>query len=176
GATLRWLELDPGTGELLLDDLDAIITERTKLVAVTAASNLLGTKPPVRRISDLAHQAGALVYVDGVHYTAHSTVDLNALGADFLVCSPYKFLGPHCAVLAAEPALLESIQPDKLAPSPNNVPERFEFGTLPYEQLAGATAAVDFLAEIAPGDATGRRQRLRSSQQVLAAHEHNLHQ
>src|SRR5699024_8452991 len=101
---------------------------------------------------------------------------LNALGADFLVCSPYKFLGPHCAVLAAEPALLESIQPDKLAPSPNNVPERFEFGTLPYEQLAGATEAVDLLAEIAPGDATGRRQRLRSSQQVLAAHEHNLHQ
>src|SRR5699024_7238549 len=78
--------------------------------------------------------------------------------------------------LAAEPALLETIQPDKLAPSPNNVPERFEFGTLPYEQLAGATAAVDFLAEIAPGDATQRRERLRSSQEALATHEHNLHQ
>lgn len=176
GATLRWLELDPATGELQLDDLNAVITERTKLVAVTAASNLLGTEPPVRRIADAAHRAGALAYVDGVHYTAHATVDVPALGADFFVCSPYKFLGPHCAVLAAAPVVLETIQPDKLAPSPNAVPERFEFGTLPYEALAGATAAVDFLADIAPGAATDRRARLRGSYDAIDAHEHALHQ
>lgn len=176
GATLRWLDLDPATGELLLDELDVVITERTKLVAVTAASNLLGTKPPVRRIADTAHRVGALVYVDGVHYTAHATVDVPALGADFFVCSPYKFLGPHCAVLAADPALLDTLQPEKLAPSPNNVPERFEFGTLPYEILAGATAAVDFLADIAPGEHIDRRDRLRASQQAVEAHEYTLHQ
>lgn len=176
GASLRWLEFDPATGELPLDQLATVITERTRLVAVTAASNLLGTKPTVRHIADAAHRVGAWVYVDGVHYTAHSTVDVPSLGADFFVCSPYKFLGPHCAVLAAEAAVLETIHPDKLAPSPNAVPERFEFGTLPYEILAGATAAVDFLADIAPGEAQSRRDRLQASHHAIEAHEDALHQ
>lgn len=174
GATVRWIELDTAASELDLDDLDAVISERTRLVAVTAASNLLGTKPPVRRIAERAHEVGALVYVDGVHYTAHALLDVPALGADFFVCSPYKFLGPHCAVLAADPALLEAIHPDKLVPSSNTVPERFEFGTLPYEILAGATAAVDFLAAIAPGEAAGRRDRLAASQEAVEVHEHSL--
>jgi cysteine desulfurase family protein (TIGR01976 family) len=171
GATLRWLELDTTTSELDTASIEAAITDRTRLVAVTAASNLLGTQPPVRAIADRAHAVGALVYVDGVHYTAHEFVDVAALGADFFMCSPYKFLGPHCAVLAASPALLESITPDKLAPSTNVVPERFEFGTLPYEIMAGATAAVDFLAAIAPGDATTRRARLERSLHEVDAHE-----
>src|SRR5690606_6783616 len=94
---------------------------------------------------------GALVYVDGVHYTAHHLPDPATIGADFFVCSPYKFLGPHCGVLAADPALLDTIEFDKLAPATNVVPERFELGTLPYETMAGAAAAVDFLAAIAPG-------------------------
>ncbi|MFI1988999.1 aminotransferase class V-fold PLP-dependent enzyme [Actinoplanes sp. NPDC020271] len=145
GVTVRWIELD---GASL--DLDTYRPgERTRLVAVTAASNVLGTKPPLPEIAERARAAGALVWVDGVHYAAHDLVDVDALGADFFVCSPYKFFGPHCGVLAASPALLETLRPDKLVPSTNAVPERFEFGTLPYEQLAGATAAVDFLAAVA---------------------------
>lgn len=189
GATVRWLRLDPASAELRLDDLDAIVTERTRLVAVTGASNLLGTKPPVARIAARAHAIGALVYVDGVHYTALAEVDVAALGADFFVCSPYKFFGPHCAALAADPALLERIHPDKLLPSTNRVPERFEFGTLPYELMAGATAAVDFIAGLAPQDAAhagaggqtreagrvlSRRERLASAHHLIAEHELRL--
>jgi cysteine desulfurase family protein (TIGR01976 family) len=174
GATVRWIDFDPDTTEIDEASVATAITERTKLVAITAASNLLGTKPPVRRIAHAAHMVGALVYVDGVHYTAHAAVDVKALGADFFACSPYKFLGPHCGVLVADPELLESLQPDKLLPSTNAVPERFEFGTLPYEIMAGATAAVDFLAAAAPGAATGRRARLLASAHVVDEHEHAL--
>ena len=174
GATVRWVELDPATAELDPASLDAALTDRTRLVAVTAASNLLGTKPAVRSIADRAHSSGALVYVDGVHYAAHAFVDVAELGADFFVCSPYKFLGPHCAMLAASPELLETIMPDKLAPSTNEVPERFEFGTLPYEIMAGVTAAVDFVAGIAPGDAAGRREQLRASLHATDTHELRL--
>ncbi len=171
GATVRWLELDPATAELDLSGLPALLSPRTRLVAVTGASNLLGTMPPVRAIADAAHAVGALVHVDAVHYAAHQLVDLPALGADLLVCSPYKFLGPHCGVLGASPALLETIRPDKLAPSTDAVPERFELGTLPYELMAGAAAAVDFLAGIAPGSATTRRERLRASFHAIHQHE-----
>jgi len=116
-----------------------------------------------------------------VHYVPHAFVDLAALGADFFVCSPYKFFGPHCGVLAADPALLEGIRPDKLLPSTDVVPERFELGTLPYETLAGVTAAVDFLAGL--GDLAGgstsrpsvsRRERLRASLRQVEAHEDSL--
>ncbi|ANN19228.1 cysteine desulfurase-like protein [Amycolatopsis orientalis] len=172
GMTVRWLDIDPETTELDLDSL--VLTERTRLVAVTAASNVLGTKPPIRRIADLAHDTGALVFVDGVHYAAHELVDVPALGADFFVCSPYKFLGPHCGVLGASPALLETVEPDKLMPSPDTVPERFEFGTLPYEILSGATAAVDFLAGIDPGAGGTRRERLTNSLGSLHEHETSL--
>lgn len=174
GATVRWIDLDPGSAELDLATAEEAITDRTRVVAVTGASNLLGTEPPVRQVADLAHAAGALLHVDGVHYAAHESVDVVALGADSFVCSPYKFFGPHCGVLAADPALLESLSPDKLAPSSDAVPERFELGTLPYEIMAGATAAVDFLAGAALGDATARRERLRVS--LAAIHEHETRQ
>ena len=174
GATVRWLRLDPETADLDLDDLANVVSERCRLVAVTGASNLLGTRPQVRRIADRAHEVGALVYVDGVHYTPHTTVDVGALGADFFVCSPYKFFGPHCAVLAADPGLLETIRPDKLLPSTDDVPERFEFGTLPYEIMAGATAAVDFIANLAPGTVRGRRARLVAAHHEIDAHENRL--
>ena len=173
GATVRWLELDPMSGDLDLGDLDAVITGRTRLVAVTGASNLLGTKPDVARIARRAHEVGALVHVDGVHYAAHAAVDVAALGADFFVCSPYKFFGPHCAALIAEPALLETLSPDKLLPSSDAVPERFELGTLPYELMAGTTAAVDFIAGLSP--ATGsRRERLVAAHHVIDEHERRL--
>ncbi|WP_069770089.1 cysteine desulfurase-like protein [Streptomyces sp. LUP30] len=192
GVVVRWIEIDDATTELDLDSYERALSPRTRLVAVTAASNVLGTLPPVRRIADRAHEVGALVHVDGVHYAAHHLVDVPALGADLFVCSPYKFLGPHCGVLAGSPDLLETLAPDKLLPSTDTVPERFEFGTLPYEILAGATAAVDFLAAMDPGDAldpddegkgavrdaaepgASRRQRLRRSLRSLHAHENAL--
>lgn len=172
GAVVRWIDIDPETTDLDLDSFP--LSGKTRLVAVTAASNVLGTRPSVRRIADLTHDAGALLYVDGVHYTAHDLVDVPALGADFFVCSPYKFLGPHCGVLGASPELLETLEPDKLVPSPDTVPERFEFGTLPYEILAGATAAVDFLAGIDPGAGGSRRERLTNSLNSLHSHEFEL--
>lgn len=173
GAAVRWLPLDPATGDLDLSGIDGVITGRTRLVALTAASNLLGTQPPVARIAQAAHEVGAIVYVDGVHHTAHASVDVAALGADFYVCSPYKFFGPHCAALAADPALLESLAPDKLLPSTDEVPERFELGTLPYELMAGATAAVDVIAGIAP-DGGGRRERLVRAHELVQEHETRL--
>jgi cysteine desulfurase family protein (TIGR01976 family) len=174
GATVRWLDFDPETGEL--DDISTVLSQRTKLVAVTAASNLIGTKPNVAAISKAAHLVGALVYVDGVHYTAHAHVDMVALGADFFSCSPYKFLGPHLGALVASPRLLETLHPDKLLPSTNEAPERFEFGTLPYEMLAGVAAAVDYLSSIGEGTepASSRRARLAAAFARIEAHEDAL--
>ena len=174
GVTVRWLEINSETTDLDLDAYEQALSPRTRLVAVTAASNVLGTKPPVRRIADLAHEVGALVFVDGVHYAAHDLVDVPAMGADLFVCSPYKFLGPHCGVLAGAPGLLETLHPDKLLPSSDAVPERFEFGTLPYEMLAGATAAVDFLAAMDPGPRTTRREQLAHSLNSLHDNEQAL--
>lgn len=142
GATVRWLGFDPETAEL--DDVAPLLCDRTRLVAVTAASNLFGTRPDVAAVARAAHDVGALVYVDAVHLAAHAPVDMEALGADLLACSPYKFFGPHLGAVAADPALLEGLRPDKLLPSSDAVPERFELGTLPYELLAGVTAAVEF--------------------------------
>jgi cysteine desulfurase family protein (TIGR01976 family) len=173
GATIRWATFDPATGVLTPADVARVLSARTRLVALTAASNLLGTRPNLPTIAATAHEAGALVYVDGVHYTPHAYVDMAALGADFYVCSPYKFLGPHLGMLAAAPALLEELRPDKLLPSADVVPERFEFGTLPYESLAGTTAAIDFLADLAPGT-DPRRQRLAASLEILEQHESTL--
>jgi cysteine desulfurase family protein (TIGR01976 family) len=177
GATVRWVDFDPETSELPVEAVAAQLTDRTRLVAVTAASNLIGTMPDLPAIAAATHAAGALLFVDGVHYTAHELPDVVTLGADFFTCSPYKFLGPHCGVLVARPELLETIVPDKLLPSTNVVPERFEFGTLPYELLAGVTAAVDVLASLDPGTtdaAASRRTRLAASYAALHEHERTL--
>jgi len=171
GATVRWLGFDPETAEL--DDVSTVLSDRTRLVAVTAASNLLGTRPDVPAVAQAAHEAGALVYVDAVHLAAHAPVDVAALGADFLACSPYKFFGPHNGVLAASPALLETLHPDKLLPSSDAVPERFELGTLPYELLAGVTAAVDFIAGL-DSDAADRRTRVLESMASVEKYEDEL--
>ena len=169
GATIRWVGFDTETSEL--DDLTPLLTDRTRLVAVTAASNLIGTRPDTVDIADRVHAAGALLYVDGVHLTAHAPID--ASYADFYVCSPYKFFGPHLGALTASPELLETLRPDKLAPATDVVPERFELGTLPYESLAGTTAAVDFMAGLG-GTGTTRRERLQSSLQVVEEYEDSL--
>ena len=173
GVTVRWLRLDPATGELDLSSLDEI-GERTRLVALTAASNLLGTRPPVATVARRAHEVGALVYVDGVHHAAHAAPDVAAMGADLMVCSPYKFFGPHCAALVADPALLETLRPDKLVPSTDVVPERFELGTLPYEMLAGVTAAVDLIASL--GSGATRREQLVTAYALIGDHELRLRQ
>lgn len=174
GVTVRWAEFDPQTGELPVGNVAAVLSSRTRLVAVTAASNLIGTRPAVAAIAALAHDVGALCFVDGVHFTPHTAVDVAAMGADVYVCSPYKFLGPHCGVLAARPDLLDTLHPQKLLPSSDLVPERFEMGTLPYELLAGTTAAVDFLAGLAPSPLGDRRQRLLAGMWALQQHEEGL--
>ena len=174
GATVRWAGFDPETGELVADDVRAVLSERTVLVALTAASNLIGTRPPVAEVAAAAHAVGAAVHVDAVHSAAHTSTDLAAMGADTLVCSPYKFLGPHLGVLAGRVEALQALAPDKLLPSSDAVPERFELGTLPYELLAGTTAAIDVLAGLAPSapDATrSRRERLLASYAALGEHE-----
>lgn len=178
GATVRWADFDPRTGILTADDVLQHVSDSTRVVAVTGASNLLGTRPDLSAIGTALSDAPALFYVDGVHLTAHAPIDMRAIGADFFACSPYKFLGPHLGMVAASPALLESMHPDKLRPSTDDVPERFELGTLPYELLAGVTAAVDFLADLVPGEAMSmtRRDRLVRSMTALEAYEDDLHE
>jgi cysteine desulfurase family protein (TIGR01976 family) len=173
GATVRWVEFDKETADLTVEHVRAQLSDRTRLVAVTAASNVLGTRPDVPAIAAAVHEVGALLHVDGVHLTPHSPIDVAELGADFYACSPYKFLGPHHGLLAAAPSLLEELRPDKLLPSSNAVPERFELGTLPYELLAGTTAAIEFIAAIA-SDAQDRRTRVLQSMRAVEEHEDRL--
>lgn len=177
GATVRFADFDPETGELAPSQVERVITPGTRLVAVTGASNLIGTMPDLTAIAGVVHAAGALLFVDAVHLAAHVAIDMAAWDADFVVCSPYKFLGPHCGALAGRPEILERLDPDKLLPSPDVVPEKFELGTLPYELMAGTTAAVDFLADLAPGpaaDGGSRRERILASMAALVQHEDRL--
>ena len=177
GAEVAWARLDPTTGELPTSHIVDQITDNTRLVAVTGASNVVGTRPDLPAIAEAAHAVNALFFVDGVHLTAHAPIDVEQIGADFYACSAYKFLGPHLGIVAASSALWESLHPDKLAPSTEQVPERFELGTLPYELLAGLIAAVDVLADLVPGGETSmtRRDRLVRSMTALAQHEDRLH-
>jgi cysteine desulfurase family protein (TIGR01976 family) len=175
GATVRWAEFDPQTGDLAVTAVADLVSRRTRLVAVTGASNLLGTRPDVPAIADVVHRMGALLYVDGVHLTPHVPVDVAALGADFYACSPYKFFGPHLGLVVADHDLLKTLEPDKLLPSTDEVPERFELGTLPYELLAGTTAAVDFIAGMAPpATSGGRRDRVLAAMAAVERHEERL--
>jgi cysteine desulfurase family protein (TIGR01976 family) len=181
GALVRWAEFDLVTGELPAGQYAELVGPRTRLVAVTAASNAIGTRPDVAAIAGYAHAVGALCYVDGVHATPHVPVDIAALGADFYATSAYKWSGPHVAAVAADPALLETVWPDKLAPSSNEVPWRFERGTLPFADLAGMTAAVDHLAGLgdlsageAPVAGAARRERVLASMATIEAHEAGL--
>jgi cysteine desulfurase family protein (TIGR01976 family) len=174
GLTIRTVPFVVETGELNWDALERAITPRTRLVAVGAASNALGTVTDVVRAARLAHDVGALVFVDAVHYTPHRLTDVDALQADFLVCSAYKFYGPHVGVLWGRRGLLAELDLPKLAPAPDDVPERVETGTLNHEGIAGTLAAVEFLASIAElngrertGAGESRRERLLASYQML---------
>jgi cysteine desulfurase family protein (TIGR01976 family) len=166
GLVVRKMRFRPETGQLDMEDLAAAISPRTRLVAIGAASNALGTVNDVRRAAFLAHAAGALVFVDAVHYVPHALVDVAALGADVLACSAYKFYGPHVGVLWGRQALLEELDVPKLEPAPANAPDRLETGTQNHEGIVGAAAAVDFLASLAPGP--DRRARLAAA--IAALH------
>ena len=131
------------------DDLESMLSERTKVVAFAWASNAIGTITDAARVADLAHSAGALAWVDAVHYAAHEPIDVAAIGADVLLCSPYKFCGPHLGIAYGRTELLESWRPYKARPAPTTpLGRRFEPGTLPFELLAGFNATIDYLGEI----------------------------
>jgi len=174
GATVRWAEFDPKTSELEVAAVEAVLSPKTKLVAVTGAGNTIGTSPDLNSIGVAVHKIGALFFVDGVHLTPHTVISVKDIGADFFGFSFYKLMGPHCAALAASPALLETLNNDKLLPATKVVPERFEFGTLPYELMAGCSAAIDFIAEMAPGDGKTRREKIVNSMNSLEKYEDEL--
>ena len=174
GAAVRWAEVDVSTTELPTAQYADLVSERTRLVAVTAASNLVGTRPDLAAIAAAAHSVGALCYVDGVHATPHVPVDVRALGADFFATSAYKWSGPHIGAVVADPALLETLHPDKLAPAPTGVPGRFERGTAAFADLAGVTAAVEHLAGLDPAAAGSRRERVLASMAAVERYEGQL--
>ncbi|MHB1875608.1 MAG: cysteine desulfurase-like protein [Streptosporangiaceae bacterium] len=174
GAVVRWAEVDPDTGELPAAQYADLLSDRTRLVAVTAASNVIGTRPDVAAITALARAAGALSYVDGVHATPHVPVDVHALGADFYATSAYKWSGPHIGIVVADPGLLGSLRPDKLVPSTDEVPERFELGTPPFADLAGVTAAIEHLAGLDAAASGSRRERILASMTAVERHEQAL--
>lgn len=173
GVTVRWAEVDIESCELPEGQYDELLNERTRLVAITAASNAVGTRPDVAAVAARAHEAGALMYVDAVHAAPHVPLDISELGADFLAVSPYKFCGPHLGAVAAKPELLAKLSPDKLVPSSDRVPERFELGTPPFELFAGLAATADYLADLIPSEGT-RRERILASMRAAEAHENEL--
>ena len=172
GAVVRWAEVDPATGELPADQYDGLLSDRTRLVAVTAASNLIGTRPDVAAICAKAHAAGALSYVDGVHATPHGPVDVAALGADFYATSAYKWSGPHVGAVVASPELLDEPAPRQAATGARRrAPAKFERGTLAFADLAGVAAAVDHLASLDAAATGTRRERIVASMTAVEAYE-----
>ncbi|MFG1887831.1 cysteine desulfurase-like protein [Micromonospora sp. NPDC049051] len=174
GATVRWAEFDRDTAELPAERYAQLVGERTRVVAVTAGSNATGTVPDVPAIAAIAHAAGALVCVDGVHSVPHGPTDVAALGADFLVTSAYKWSGPHLGAMVAAPATWERLRPAKLLPSSDAVPERFEYGTPSFPLLAGVAAAVEHLAGLDPTATGSRRERLVAGLSAARAYEETL--
>jgi cysteine desulfurase family protein (TIGR01976 family) len=148
GATVRFADPDRETLELPVSAIEAVLSERTRWVAVTAASNAVGTVPDVAAIVAAAHAAGARTYVDAVHATPHRRLDVAALETDVLVSSSYKWFGPHAGILCARPELLEELAPDKLRPAPDEVPDRWETGTQSFEAIAGIRAAAEYMLEL----------------------------
>ena len=165
GVQVRMVKMIPETGELDWEDFSRQLSGRTKLVAIGAASNALGTSNDVQHAAKMAHSLGAQIFVDAVHCAPHGLIDVRDWVCDFLACSAYKFYGPHIGILYGRHELLSSLDFPKLIPAPDSAPERAETGTQNHEGIAGAAAAVDFLASLAPG--TARRERLRAAFQQL---------
>src|SRR5271154_3879093 len=155
GVTIRWAEIHSGDCTLDVEDLAAKLNSKTRLVAIGYASNAVGTINPVKEIVRLAHAAGALAYVDVVHYAPHGLIDVRALDCDFLVCSTYKFFGPHMGVLFGKREHLQRLRPYKVRPLTDAIPNRWEWGTLNHECIAGITACVEYIADLGRhGDST----------------------
>ncbi|MBI5156399.1 MAG: cysteine desulfurase-like protein [Acidimicrobiia bacterium] len=172
GVRVRVAEFDPTDGTLDLTSLHQVLGPRTRLVAVTAASNALGTIPPLTDVIAAAHGVGALVYVDAVHHSAHRAISLRTSGADFVTASAYTFFGPHTGMVIARPDHLAAFDPYKVVPAPDTGPARWETGTPSFESLAGVTAAVDYLASLGVG--ATRRQRIESAFRNIGEHEAGL--
>jgi cysteine desulfurase family protein (TIGR01976 family) len=170
GITVLSVPFRPETGQLDWARLEQLLDEKPRLLAIGAASNALGTITDVSRAATMARSAGALTFVDAVHYAPHELVDVSRMGCDFLACSSYKFYGPHLGILYGRREALESVQIPKLAPAPDSAPERLETGTLNHEGIVGAAAAVGFLA--AAGHGSSRRERLDST--FTALHQRGL--
>jgi cysteine desulfurase family protein (TIGR01976 family) len=184
GIVVREVEFDPADCTLRLDDLAAKLTARTRVIAVGYASNAVGTINPLERIAEMAQRIGAWLWVDAVHYAPHGPIDVQALGCDFLVCSPYKFFGPHSGVAWGRRELLERLQAYKVRPAGNLPPDKFETGTQSHEAQAGVLAAIDYLAELGeefgapfapqfPGFA-GRRLALKQAMAAIQRYERPL--
>jgi cysteine desulfurase family protein (TIGR01976 family) len=185
GVVVRRIPIDAARGTLDLATFERLLGERTRLVAVGYASNALGTVNDVRRISELAHAAGARVWVDAVHFAPHRPIDVQALGIDYLVCSAYKFFGPHLGILWGKYELLETLASRRIRPAPRHVPEKFESGTKNHEGLAALVGAFEYLAALAvPGHAVpfgadlpafgAAREALHAAMTAIAAHEAEL--
>jgi len=185
GAEILWVDFHPEDGTLDLDGLDRALEKKPKLVAVGYASNALGTVNPVAKITSRAHDAGALVYIDAVHFAPHGAIDVAAIGCDFLACSAYKFFGPHLGLLYGRRDLLEELSAYKVRPSDDGVPEKFETGTPNFEAFAGFLGTVEYLEGIGahfgedPGlipsnDPAGRKLKLRRAAAAIHAYERKL--
>ncbi|MDQ6434197.1 cysteine desulfurase-like protein [Mesorhizobium sp. LHD-90] len=184
GLTVKWLDFNPETFEFDLPDLAKLLGPKTRLVAVNHASNATGTINDVKAISRMAKEAGALVYVDSVQYAPHGSIDVQDIGCDFLVCSAYKFFGPHQGILWGRADLLEELEAYKVRPAASAGPEKFETGTQSHEGMAGVTAAVDYFAGIGATMAkehhtrhagfSGRRRDVRAAMDLLFAYETSL--
>jgi len=178
GVVIRQVDIHDEDCTLDMDDLKGKLNERTKLVAVGYASNAAGTINPVSEITRLAHSVGALVYIDAVHYAPHGLIDVQELDCDFLVCSPYKFFGPHMGTLYGKRQLLQGFQPYRVRPCTDQIPDRWETGTQVHELIAGIGAAVDYIAGVGrhcdPSAATTRREALAAAYRATVAHERRL--
>lgn len=185
GVNVRRVDFNPQDGTLNLQDMEAALAEKPRLLAVGYASNALGTINPLEKIIPMAHAAGALVYVDAVQYVPHGAVDVQALGADFLVCSSYKFFGPHAGILYGRYDLLDSLVAYKVRPATNDLPGRFETGTQNHEGLAAVLGAVDYFEWVGETFGqdhlakyqdrySGRRLRLKQGMAAIHAYEYEL--
>ena len=173
GAEVRWLDFIPDDGcRLKTETIGELIDDRTRLVAMTHASNAVGTITDPRPVIEAAHAVGALTYVDAVHYSPHGLVDVAALGTDFLVASAYKFFGPHTGCLYGRSEVLDAVEAYKIRPAPDEPPGKWETGTQSFESLAGVTAAVDYLASLGFGET--RRDLVRSAMGRIGAYEQSL--
>src|SRR5579864_1122893 len=178
GIVVRQVDIREEDCTLDMEDLRRKITPRTKLVALGYASNAVGTINRVAEIVKLAHAAGALAFIDAVHYAPHGTIDVRALDCDFLACSPYKFFGPHMGCIYGRRELLLRFRPYKVRPAPEALPDRWETGTQIHEGLAGVTAAIDYLADLGrraePESSSNRRAALEAAYRAMREHEMTL--